>query len=268
MNSLTHSLTHSDLPELPTGGLGYPDPTDVPSWLDFCVLEAQQIRNFNKSREFAIHSTALKFVEVQEEILQIQYSKKRTKYWFVTINPKASIEIKDLHNKIVTMLDRPEVVDCLWTYEIREAPDKGLHAHICFQTSKIMDANFVNRKIKQQFVPSMCGNTKHVDVRWPDSLAEYDKCKEYATKKTSSKKKKPGVLATLKWRKDNRIHDKFTEDHLLVWSSLSPRQLETDLSLCSTLVRSSDRARSQPEGESEDSEARSAELSEDIYYLN
>ena len=246
MNSLTHSLNH-DGHEVNNDGLhiaeycsvciqeaslypiilasdsnrfGFPEPGDVPTHLqDACKIQ-ERIRKFTADRKAQVHKTALTFVEVQEEILQIQYSKKRTKYWFVTINPKASVTVEELHNTIVEMLDRPQVVDCLWTYEIRKAPKEGLHAHVCFETSEVMDSNFVNRKVKSLFVPKLCGTPKHVDVKWPDSQQEYEKCKQYAKKTTVSKGKKDANSATVKWRKDQKIHDFYGEDHLLVWSSL------------------------------------------------
>lgn len=234
-HSLIHSLNHvaehceeclAEAANFPitlyegTPGLDGPDPVDVLSRLDQAVLEAQRIRSFSRDYRAKVKKTARTYVDVQEEILQIQYSQSRTCYWFVTINPKSTVPISELHNMIVKMLDRPEVVDCLWTYEIREAPDKGLHAHVCFQTDKIMDSNFVNRKIKNLFHPKLCGHKKHIDVKWPDSAEEYQKCKDYATKKMVSKKKKQSNTATIDWRKKNHINDIYGMTTLLVWSSL------------------------------------------------
>jgi len=196
----------------------------TPTWGDVEALEAERIELFARaqkgSRRIKNKTTAEDFVEVQEYIRQIEYSKSRTCFWFVTINPKPGTPIKVLHDKIVKMLDRPEIIDCLWTYEIREKPDKGLHAHICFQTAQIMDSNFVNRKIKRLFVPSICGNNKHVHVKWPDSQSEYEVAKEYITKRNVAKSKKAADTATVAWRQTQGILPEYTEDHLLVWSSL------------------------------------------------
>lgn len=221
-NSLTHSL---DQNESEYHGFGFPAPEDVPTALENAVMLARRIRAFGADYKRSVHKTARKFVDVQEEILQIQYSRKRTHWWFVTINPKPTISVETLHNTIVTMLDRPEIVDCLWTYEIREAPDKGLHAHICFRTNRIMDNNFVNRKIKSLFIPDICLNSKHVDVRWPESAAEYAKAKSYAQKTVVSKGKKASNDATKSWRALENIRDSYGEDHLLVWSSLPEQDL-------------------------------------------
>jgi len=221
MSSLTPLTHHNFENEIMHNVIQFSDQSlrYVPSQRELDQLIDKRIRLHAASNSIKNKQKARDFVEVQEEILQIQYSRSRTKYWFVTINPKSSVKLKTLHNAIVKMLQHPEIVECLWTYEIREAPSKGLHAHICFQTERIMDANFVQRKIKSLFVPKMCGNTKHVDVRWPESAEEFEKTKEYITKKKVSKSKRKGHTATLQWRKDQGVLDKYTEDHLLVWSS-------------------------------------------------
>lgn len=210
---LTHSLT-------PTSGmyLGN-DPVLPPSQLEMDAIEEQAINSFLASYKHRVHSKATEYVDTMEETTRIQYSRKRTPYWYVTINPKPEITIATLHNQIVELLSRPEIIDPLWCYEIRKEPDVGLHAHILF-TCHTNDVNFTNRKVKNPFVPQICGTKKHVHVRWI-TLDEIETVKSYIRKTTVSTKKKPSDSATQAWRLANNIRKEYTEDHLLVWSSLS-----------------------------------------------
>lgn len=201
---LTHSLTQSD-------------------WLMAHEAELQEIidrqyKSFSSSRKISNVAKAHDFVETQEAITRIQYSKKRTPYWYVTINPKPDVSIELLHNTIVHVLQDPLITDPYWVYEIRSAPDQGLHAHILFTCNA--DNNFCDRKLKAPFVPEICGTKKHVCVKWIEQ-SELDAVRSYMKKTTVARSKKVANDATIAWRTSNSIPTELCEDHLLVWSEMT-----------------------------------------------
>lgn len=204
-------------------GNGFPYPQDVPSEQRLIQLIDERIEKFWRDRNASVREKARTFVDAEEEASKIRFSRSRTPYWFVTINPKPEVSIELLHNQIVSVLSNPEITDVLWSYEIRSAPDQGLHAHLLFKCEKL-DDNFCKRKIKAPFVPSICGTLKHVHIRWITE-AELEATKAYIRKDTTTKSKKAGNAATIAWRLQLGIPSQLDEDHLLVWSELPRNNL-------------------------------------------
>jgi len=95
-------------------------------------------------------SSTLKMKQLKLGLAEIE-----TPYWFVTINPKPEVDIELLHNTIVHVLSQEQISEPYWSYEIRDAPDQGLHAHLLFKCN-VLDDNFCKRKIKAPFVPEIC----------------------------------------------------------------------------------------------------------------
>lgn len=200
---LTHSLSQSD-------------------WLVAHEAELQEIidrqfKAYSSSRRITNSAKAHDFVEVQEAITRIQYSKKRTPYWYVTVNPRPDVSIELLHNTIIHILQDTTISDPFWVYEIRSPPDQGLHAHILFKCNA--DQNFCDRKLKAPFVPEICATKKHVCVKWIEQ-SELDAVRSYMKKTTVARSKKPANDATIAWRESNGIPTELTSDHLLVWSEM------------------------------------------------
>lgn len=219
-----HELTHSDHSD-EYHGFGFPNPQDVLSRDQLDQLIDQRIQSHSADYHAGVRSQARKYVDVEDSMQQIRFSRQRTPYWFVTINPKPQITLELFHNTIVTMLSNEHISFPQWSYEIRQSPDQGLHAHIFFKC-ETQDKNFAQRKVKALFVPSICANTKHVHVRWVTE-SEVDATLSYINKKDVAKSKKKSHQATLTWRENQGIPDVLNEDHLLVWSSLSqPEQIQ------------------------------------------
>lgn len=221
-NHLTHS-SHSlqwklqNIPKYLTDAVGGECPYVYLVELDKQIQK--RIDSFAADRGIKLKSKANDYVEVQENILAIQYNKSRTPHWFVTVNPKSETTLEKLHDKIVEVLSHPDVKNPYWSYEIRKLPDQGLHAHIYFEYHGT-DKNFGERKIKAPFVPDICGTKKHIYLKWVTS-EEVHKVKSYIAKSDVSKSKKSKNDATLTWREENAIPDTLDSDHLLVWSELS-----------------------------------------------
>lgn len=218
---MTNSL--NSLTQEQKWNLLHPDGVDwskiEPDLNTMAILENNK-QKWIKDHYAKVKNKAREYVDTMEETARIQYSRKRTPYWYVTINPKPGITIKVLHNQIVELLKHPDITDPFWCYEVRKKND-GLHAHLVF-TCHTQDKNFANRKVKALFVPGICGTRQHVHIKWVTE-GELSAVKSYIAKTTIAKSKKNAASHTLTWRKENKIPDVLDEDHLLVWSEIPPR---------------------------------------------
>lgn len=201
-------------------GFGFPHTEDLTSESQLNQIIDHRIRLYNRDHEANVRHKARTLVDITDEAEKIRYSRKRTPYWFVTINPKPGVSLKELHDKIVDVLSNPYITDQLWSYEIRQAPDLGLHAHMFFRCG-FLDDNFCKRKIKAPFVPDICGNLKAVHIRWID-IDEVKSVQAYIRKDTVSKSKSKANEATLQWREQRGIPMQFGEESLLVYDELFP----------------------------------------------
>lgn len=215
--SRTHSL--NSLPQIPKSkwlpdhwGL-IPYEPDLSPPLDL----TQNIKRLAADKQIQISTKADDFVKFQDCVNEIQYIKKQTPFWFVTINPKEGTDFDEFHTIVSEILSDPKILEAYWTYEVR-AENKGMHCHILFHLSKF-DKNFASRKIRKKLIPNFCGNTKHVYIKWINQ-SDIQKTINYINKDYQSKKKKKSHEATLKWRTDHDIEDYYHtgEEHLLVCS--------------------------------------------------
>lgn len=202
-------------------GFGFPKIEDLTSEEQLNQIIDQRIKLYNRDHEANVRNKARTLVDVTDEAEKIRYSRKRTPYWFLTINPKPGISLEELHNKIVQVLSNPYITDQLWSYEIRSPPDIGLHAHVFFRCVHI-DDNFCKRKIKAPFVPDICGNLKAVHIRWID-IDEVKSVQAYIRKDTVSKNKTQAHTATIQWREQQGIPLTMGEESLLVYDELFPQ---------------------------------------------
>jgi len=155
---------------------------------------------FSKDSKITTQSKAQKFVDFTEAVQEIQFSRTRQPYAFITVNPKPEIDFEDFNDQITKCVDR--YFDwCLYTYEIRNAPSQGLHCHLIGKIKdKYQNGNF--SRIKDMFVPAYCGNTLHVLIKYV-VYQDLEKVSSYVLKPTVSKSKQKSHLATLAWRDEN-----------------------------------------------------------------
>lgn len=205
MDSLTQ-LTHSQAADLK-----FLDYIARLESLEDIILE--RFHAFESDRAMSVANKASEFVDVQEKIQQIQYSRKRTPYWFVTINPKPEVTYEEFHSRINDLLSNDSIEEFLYSFEVRNSDYTGLHAHVLF-VSHTRDPNFASRKVRALFVPELCANTKHVDIKWvhehdlPDVIS-------YIKKDKVSKSKKASNNFTLQWREQESIPSHFVQgEHL------------------------------------------------------
>jgi len=193
-----------------------PDFVDIlrPEEVEF--LAATRIESFNRDRKAAIREKARTFVDTSDQAEDIRYQRKRTPYWYVTINPRPEVDWDELHATILDVLSQPEFSDPLWVYEQRN-DQGGLHAHILVTCADQTD-NFINRKFKGKFIPELCQLTKHVLIKYVPKT-DLEKVKSYIRKTYVAKSKNASNKATIAWRKKRGIQDEFTGDDL---TCLSP----------------------------------------------
>lgn len=193
------------------------------------AIVQKQIERFRRERRATDSNRALSFVNTQEHITRINYSRKGTPYWFITINPKQGVTVAQLHNKIVSFLLEIDPADMLWTYEMTENLDRSPHAHLYMEYHSNARTDSITRKINNYFKP-LVGNTKSILIKWLPKT-DVEKTKSYIRKETVAKKKKKAHLATIAWREKNSVPSECGEDHLLVWSELPPIEPMEHLSI-------------------------------------
>lgn len=163
----------------------------------------KRFKAFMADQKIGTLKKASDFLNVQDKIQELTYSRKRTPYWFITINPKPEVDYDDFHNRILDLVTNESVSEYLYSFEVRNSDHTGLHAHVLLECHTT-DKNFADRKIKKLFVPELCGNPKHVDIKW----VSYDQLPEvvsYIKKDKVSRSKKASNDATLDWRSTNNI---------------------------------------------------------------
>lgn len=173
------------------------------SEFEFDAMLRKKIEAYKRDRDVNIHNKAKAFVDFTDEVVALQTSASMTEYAFITVNPKPEITFEDFSEKIEALVQK-----CFdWSmhvFEIRQAPDQGLHCHLIGRIKeKYYNSNFA-RTVKTPFVPKVCGNAKAIKIDYIPKK-ELVKVKSYLTKAKVAKSKKAANDATLAWRLDNDI---------------------------------------------------------------
>lgn len=142
-------------------------------------------------------------INYEDAYEEIKISRSRTPYCLVTINPKPDVDLEELRSVCEDAFSE-YFAWYIWSYEIRSAPDKGIHCHC---VARILDrknnTNFYRFKTK---FSTIVGNPKHVDIRFlPDNQLE--KSAQYVKKETVAKSKQASHEATIAWREENDIEE-------------------------------------------------------------
>lgn len=149
-------------------------------------------------------------LDFEEAYSSIKTSRQRTPFVWITVNPKPNTSVEDL--KLVCDSTFSTYLSWyVYAFEIRKAPDQGLHVHCLGQIYESrQNGNF--SRIKNPFM-SFCGNLKHIDIKYVDS-GEIENVYSYLQKSKVAKSKKQGNDATKKWRTDNNIDPLYIEGDL------------------------------------------------------
>ena len=132
-------------------------------------------------------------------------SKPRTV--FLTVNPKPGIKFTEISSRIEGYVKKKIVSNAQWVFEIRKAPDNGLHCHILLTyTGRPYDFKTATKK----YFASICDskNPKILCFRYVED-SDVNSKKEYMSG-IKQDKKLPGVKATLTWRKKNKIEELYS----------------------------------------------------------
>jgi len=126
----------------------------------------------------------------------------KSKYVFMTINPKPGITFSVLKKLIEKFVSKTFITQYYYVYEIRKAPDSGLHCHVLFHYT----CRPADMKKSSQTLFNHVG-----DVKNPCCLNIKYIVEELIPQKisymggTKTVKKMAGVKATIEWREKNNI---------------------------------------------------------------
>lgn len=127
---------------------------------------------------------------------------------FLTINPKPGHdEFKEFSELIDKFTKKKTIVSATWVYEIRKAPDKGLHCHMLL---KYNNRPFDFKTSTKKYFSKCCDskNPQCLNFRYVEEDDCHEKIEYMQGSKTKSKL--PLVEATKKWRKDNNIQELYS----------------------------------------------------------
>lgn len=171
------------------------------------TLTAKRVKLAASNYAFSIRNKAQSFVDFNDTVQELQYSKSRTPYCLITINPKPEVTLTQLQDAVNALIPN-YFTWSIHTFEIRKAPDLGLHAHLLgYILPSKQTPNF--SRIKNSLVPTLCGNTKHVDIKYVPQH-ELENTYSYITKTKVAKSKKAANDATITWRSSNDLPTTYT----------------------------------------------------------
>jgi hypothetical protein len=174
----------------------------IPTEAEFEALLLERFNLFHKNRSYSTSAKAQDFTDFQSAVEHIMFAKSRQPHVLITINPRPGITYEDFSDKVQFICEK-YFHWSIHSYEIRSAPDTGMHAHIV-GLIKLQYQNSNFSRIKTNFVPTMCGNAQHVDIRYINDK-DVQKSIKYIRKDTTAKSKAAGNLATIAWRKELNI---------------------------------------------------------------
>lgn len=154
---------------------------------------------------------------VEEDRLPLEVKKDETKelltrskerlnskppYCFLTVNPRREVSLAELQKKVKKLLNKKTTKEYFLVYEIRKAPDEGLHVHILLRyTSRPSD---FRRNTKNTFKDICDSNNTHcLNFKFIQENLLKDKVDYMLGDKKDSKK--TAVEATIAWRKSQKL---------------------------------------------------------------
>lgn len=165
----------------------------------------KHIAEYAKSVKIQNYQKASNYVEVQNDIAEIQWRRNRTNNWFVTINPKPEYQSLAKFRPLVDEFAKKFRAVC-WTYEIRsDAKPYGLHCHMMlYQPMNRQTKNTVTNIKRFWTRRGVCGNAKHIDIKYVDN-DQVQNTYDYMKKTNAPKSKKKANDLTILWRKKNKV---------------------------------------------------------------
>lgn len=146
-----------------------------------------------------------------QQMLDKQEAKEKAKKtgtcWFITVNPKDGIALKQLHAAIQKMCKKKYVdtTQTRWCYEVTDKLERAPHAHIIVHLTEEKSLSIVKREFGNTF-KNLVGNPQHVDVKTNFSTEDQARRERYirGTKKKPEANRKHQEYC-LPWREDYGI---------------------------------------------------------------
>lgn len=170
--------------------------------LDLHDIVAKRVAVLKADADFNTRLNASNYVDFQDEVTKIQGEKNNTGYAFLTISPKPDTTLSELQLAIDKLLSK-YYSWAIYTFELRSAPDVGLHCHLLGRIlpSKV-NTNY--SRWRQIFVPNLCGTVKHARCDFI-SQQDLEKTMSYVLKTKVAKSKQASHEATQRWRAAKQI---------------------------------------------------------------
>lgn len=180
-------------------------------------VEAHQADRISEAR-----SKANSQIDYEDAYHLIRATRTQQPHVLVTINPRPEVTLAELQDLVQSSCER-YFDRYRYVFEIRKAPDQGIHCHIVAHRKKHPDPNF--NRFSHRF-QTIVGNPKHVDIKFLPSN-EVPKAISYIMKSEVSPSKQAAYDATIQWRTDNDVEEFYdSDDPLTCLSSVSAQPVE------------------------------------------
>lgn len=163
-------------------------------------LTAERVAIFKANADYNLSQKATDFVTFNDRVQEILYSRTVSDWAFITINTRPGTTCVDLIEAVQDLAAKFNW--SIWSYEMGK--NGNLHCHFLGE----IDSYTTNwsRKIKTPF-SSIC-NTSNKNcfyVRFPKTISELPKIKDYIIKTNVAKSKKIADDATRIFREENNL---------------------------------------------------------------
>lgn len=186
------------------------------------IFKHQLAYDFSQTGILPVEPTDPKMQETIEAARERVISKPRNV--LLTVNPKPGITFQQLHTSVLKFTKKKIIVNAEWVYEIRKAPDQGLHCHILLEYSgRPADFKRSSKKLFSDICQS--SNPAILNVRWVEDEDLQSK-KDYLSG-IKQDKKLPAVELTYAWRKKNNIQNLYSTPQETQVSLVGVRNLKT-----------------------------------------
>lgn len=144
----------------------------------------------------------------------------------LTVNPKPGITLEQFTKVVDKFVKKIWIAEYFYVYEIRKAPDQGLHSHILYRyTCRPRD---MKNSCKKYFA-DICdtNNSSILNFRYIDPTLALDKINYMLGNK--QQKKQSGVRATLAYRTNNNLESYYESNPPLTCRVTTKLQITTNI---------------------------------------
>jgi len=190
--------------------------------------ETTRLRKLIRKNEF---KTIPHLEEYKDQFAEPKEDKVLTDYYFVTVNPKPSVALTELKEKVDKFTHRKVVQAAEWSYEQRSSDlitsGSGMHVHLIVQKPNGLRNKYFQDQTRESF-KTLVGNPQtHVDIRPMPGQYVKDKRSYLQDVKTGEGKADKQAVDKV-WRVDNNLKDYYETTNKI--QCLTPIQDQVNIS--------------------------------------